>query len=123
MLATLTKPYLYEIGELVQKTKNLQLIQWMNKGNSAHDIFRFLRLNNQNGNLFENPVFSTWVSYVEKLDKANPYITQLLVLRQYFREAELMKMIETAKYGSIDAKLRAVILKKIQRRRFQSKSA
>ncbi|POM73760.1 ABCF/EF-3b transporter-like protein, partial [Phytophthora palmivora] len=77
--------------------ENLLFQKWMSKDNSADGIFALLRLNKEGDKLFENPVFTTWESYVAKLDKANPDEAMFSVLKTHYSDQGLVKLVEIAK--------------------------
>ncbi|KAG2761466.1 hypothetical protein Pcac1_g26647 [Phytophthora cactorum] len=73
------------------------------------DAFQLLKLNEEGTTLLKSPVLTTWVSYVEMLEK-DPYELLFLAIKKNgFDEVNLAKMIGAAKQdihtGSIAAKM------------------
>ncbi|KAI9994720.1 hypothetical protein PInf_011551 [Phytophthora infestans] len=101
---------------LAEKLETLQLEKWMNNKNSAADVFRILKLNQESTTLLKNPVLTTWVAYVEKLQK-NPYEMLFSAIKaKGFDDVELARLITAAKQdlhtGTVVAKLEKVQLQK-----------
>ncbi|OWZ14218.1 LOW QUALITY PROTEIN: RxLR effector protein [Phytophthora megakarya] len=60
-------------GSIAARLENVELEQWLSSGKTSDDIFRFLDLNDDNSNLLQNQSFTTWISFVIKAEKENPY--------------------------------------------------
>ncbi|KAG6966348.1 hypothetical protein JG687_00004890 [Phytophthora cactorum] len=57
----------------VSKTKNIaqqleiiQLDNWLTQKTTADDVYSLLKLNANEGNLLQNPLLNTWISYIQK---------------------------------------------------------
>ncbi|EGZ07895.1 hypothetical protein PHYSODRAFT_306053 [Phytophthora sojae] len=68
------------------------LNNWLSEKKSADDVFNFV-LERFDEQIFETPDLNTWVSYVAKLDKENPYKTMWLTLQKHYNEAKLRSMV------------------------------
>ncbi|OWZ17815.1 RxLR effector protein [Phytophthora megakarya] len=55
------------------KLEIAELEQWLSSGKSSEEAFKLLSLNDETGNLLKNPTFNTWISYITKAYKENPY--------------------------------------------------
>ncbi|KAG6949822.1 hypothetical protein JG688_00014479, partial [Phytophthora aleatoria] len=47
----------------------LEQEMWMSQSKTADDVFNYLKLDKKGGDIFEDSALSTWVSYVNKLNK------------------------------------------------------
>ncbi|KAG2761469.1 hypothetical protein Pcac1_g26640 [Phytophthora cactorum] len=94
---------------IARKLETLQLESWMKNDKTMIDAFQLLKLNEEGTTLLKSPVLTTWVSYVEMLEK-DPYELLFLAIKKNgFDEVNLAKMIGAAKQdihtGSIAAKM------------------
>ncbi|POM65852.1 Secreted RxLR effector peptide protein, partial [Phytophthora palmivora] len=55
-----------------------------------------LGLNKEGDKLFESPVFSAWLSYLDKVNAANPDESMFLVLKAHYGDKGMEKMITIA---------------------------
>ncbi|OWZ04857.1 RxLR effector protein [Phytophthora megakarya] len=62
-----------EDNSIATKLEKVELDNWLKSDKTSDDIFKLLNLDGDSGNLFQNPGFKTWVSYVTKLEKKNSY--------------------------------------------------
>ncbi|OWY95479.1 hypothetical protein PHMEG_00034507, partial [Phytophthora megakarya] len=70
---------------------------WKTSGKSAEDVFAILKLKNvDKDKLFENPMWSTWVAFLQK-DTRNPDEKMFAVLKNQYGEEGLRTMIANAK--------------------------
>ncbi|EGZ14590.1 hypothetical protein PHYSODRAFT_505222, partial [Phytophthora sojae] len=77
------------------KLERIMLDKWVHEGKTADDAFDFL-LKRYHRFIFEVPAVNTWVSYVTKLEKENPYQTMIAVLRGRFGDKKLDDMLVAA---------------------------
>ncbi|KAE8951051.1 hypothetical protein PR003_g34987, partial [Phytophthora rubi] len=73
----------------------LQKELWISQDKTADDIFQLLKLDQQGENIFDTGEFSTWVSYVTKLNKLDEKPDEFAViieLQKRFGNLELAKM-------------------------------
>lgn len=62
----------YGLEATTQKLEKAQLTNWLAKGKTADDVFKLLKLNGRSGDFIETPAYTTWLSYVNKLNQKNP---------------------------------------------------
>ncbi|ETM37851.1 hypothetical protein L914_15725 [Phytophthora nicotianae] len=72
---------------------------WLNTRKSPGDVYEFLSFHKEGENLVDNPLFLTWVKYVDDLNKVNPdkKTTLISVLAKHYDNDGLVKMLEAAK--------------------------
>ncbi|KAE9143638.1 hypothetical protein PF006_g11351 [Phytophthora fragariae] len=85
--------------DMSAKFEKIILNKWLAEKKSADDVFDFV-LKESRDQALESPYLNTWVSYVEKLDKEDPYKTMFLVLQKRFDETELNYMLSHAAESS-----------------------
>ncbi|KAF4136964.1 hypothetical protein GN958_ATG13843 [Phytophthora infestans] len=71
----------------------MQLKSWLKEGRAADDVFSLLTLNDK---LFDTSMLSTWRSYLQMLDKKNADELMISVIRKYYEDEILEKMIVRA---------------------------
>ncbi|GMF43207.1 unnamed protein product [Phytophthora fragariaefolia] len=119
MVSTLTAHYgddvvtkmLHEAKEMPRtkavavKLQEAQLINWMTTGQTADDVFKLLKLDGKTENVFDDPAFRTWMSYVSKLNQKNPAkpIAIDVLLKNYY-ELDLASMIVSSKNNAQEKK-------------------
>ncbi|KAF4149642.1 hypothetical protein GN958_ATG01170 [Phytophthora infestans] len=93
-----------KVDELLQK-------QWHSKGKTADDIFKLLQLNRNEGDLFVNPMLSSWSFYLRSLVDDDSYKLMLSMLRKHYDDATLKKMIDQAKASDNEGAYKDIALK------------
>ncbi|OWZ18675.1 LOW QUALITY PROTEIN: RxLR effector protein [Phytophthora megakarya] len=86
-----------EDNDIATSLEKVELEHWLNTGKSSDEVFKLLRLNDETGNLLKNPAFNTWVSYVTKINKQNPYDIAFAKLLVRYGGPTLAKLIVGAK--------------------------
>ncbi|KAF1791331.1 hypothetical protein PC129_g3297 [Phytophthora cactorum] len=88
----------------VSKTKNIaqqleiiQLDNWLTQKTTADDVYSLLKLNANEGNLLQNPLLNTWISYIQKVGEGNPFNSVLLKLAKRYDEDGLAHILSGAK--------------------------
>ncbi|OWZ22771.1 RxLR effector protein [Phytophthora megakarya] len=89
-----------EDSSVAIKLEKVELEQWLSSGKSSEEAFKLLSLNDETGNLLKNPTFNTWVSYVTKADKENPYDVVFAKLSTRYDDENMLKLISSAKQDS-----------------------
>ncbi|EGZ07892.1 hypothetical protein PHYSODRAFT_377957, partial [Phytophthora sojae] len=74
-----------------------QIKDWLRNDQSADDVFKLLKLDDDVDNVLDNPLLSHWLSFVEKLDE-NPY-------------SILLTKLKTSKLTDTDDKLVGMLIK------------
>ncbi|KAF4041707.1 hypothetical protein GN244_ATG06024 [Phytophthora infestans] len=74
-----------------------QLPVWLITKKSPKEVFNLLKLHEAGSNLFKNPRWKTWVTYVSKFDKTNPEQTMASVLTLRYGDDVLAEMLAAAK--------------------------
>ncbi|OWZ13508.1 Avirulence protein [Phytophthora megakarya] len=87
-----------EDSSVAIKLEKVELEQWLSSGKSSEEAFKLLSLNDETGNLLKNPTFNTWVSYVTKADKENPYDVVFAKLSTRYDDENMLKLISSARY-------------------------
>ncbi|OWZ04025.1 hypothetical protein PHMEG_00024149, partial [Phytophthora megakarya] len=67
-------------NQIAVKLEKVELENWLSSGKTSDEVFKHLNLNDDTANIFKNPAFNTWVSYVAMVDKETPYETMLAKL-------------------------------------------
>ncbi|KAG3107783.1 hypothetical protein PI125_g12415 [Phytophthora idaei] len=82
----------------VSKTKNtaqqleiIQLDNWLTQKTTADDVYSLLELNANEGNLLQNPLLNTWISYIQRVGEGNP------LMKKYYGAERLETMFAQAK--------------------------
>ncbi|KAG3192945.1 hypothetical protein PC128_g10373 [Phytophthora cactorum] len=75
-----------------------QIQHWLDIQKSPGDVFKLLALNKAGDKLLDNPQFSTWVKYVDDLNKANSdkKTTLMSVLATHYDSEGLVNILEAA---------------------------
>ncbi|KAE8971297.1 hypothetical protein PR002_g26872 [Phytophthora rubi] len=84
---------------MAAKFEKIVVNKWLAEKKSADDVFDFV-LKRVGDQALEGPDLNTWVSYVMKLDKEDPYKTMFLVLQKRFDKKELNSMVSQATESS-----------------------
>ncbi|OWZ09238.1 RxLR effector protein, partial [Phytophthora megakarya] len=77
------------LEEMMQKN-------WIDEGKSAQDVFKLYKLDEAGDSVFTNQMWSTWNSYVTKLNRGDPDESIYLVLKNHFGEKKLKTMMSMA---------------------------
>ncbi|KAE9008221.1 hypothetical protein PF011_g10784 [Phytophthora fragariae] len=83
-------------ASITSKLEDAQSSRWQVEGKSAESVFKLLNLNKAGDTIFESPMFSTWESYVTKLDKTNSDKLMLSVLKTGYNDEKLTNMLISA---------------------------
>ncbi|ETO82884.1 hypothetical protein F444_03026 [Phytophthora nicotianae P1976] len=73
---------------------------WRNQGKTADDVFDILKLEKKVDGIFEDPALTTWISYVNKLNKHKETPEKFAViseLEEHFQRMDLARMLYDAK--------------------------
>ncbi|POM81649.1 Hypothetical protein PHPALM_345 [Phytophthora palmivora] len=81
---------------IAAKLEEIRLETWLSTGKTPSNTFNLLGLNKEGDKLFESPVFSTWLSYLAKVNAANPDESMFLVLKAHYGDKGMEKMITIA---------------------------
>ncbi|KAE9024095.1 hypothetical protein PR001_g12752 [Phytophthora rubi] len=85
--------------DMSAKFEKIILNKWLGEKKSADDVFDFV-LKESRDQALQSRYLDTWVSYVKKVDKEEPYKTMFLVLQKRFDETELKYMLSHAAESS-----------------------
>ncbi|KAG2982563.1 hypothetical protein PC120_g24618 [Phytophthora cactorum] len=127
VISTLTKNYLSDklAKMLVQANNNPStehlasqlhrdlLENWLNQGNAPSYVFRRLQLDKTREKLFDSPIFSTWMQYVEYFRREYPKqkVNTLSILKEHYKDdGVLAKMILDAREVPSTQKVAAGLL-------------
>ncbi|KAE9042481.1 hypothetical protein PR003_g1263 [Phytophthora rubi] len=130
-ISTLIKYYnddalakMIELAKNAQTTKSIatklnaaQMNGWLNSGKSADDVFTLLKLDKSADDLFKNPLYTTWTTYMQIFNQQNPgKNTDLFTtLEKHYKSKPLLKILEEAKkYPSLEAAATKLQADKIQ---------
>ncbi|KAE9169559.1 hypothetical protein PF005_g27918 [Phytophthora fragariae] len=83
-------------ASVAAKLEHALFNRWLSQGKSAESVFKLLNLKKEENKLFESPMFSTWESYVTKLDKTNHDKLMLSVLKTGYNDESLANMLISA---------------------------
>ncbi|OWZ14997.1 RxLR effector protein [Phytophthora megakarya] len=78
------------------KLEGLQISNWINGDKSADDVFKLLKLDETGDELFKSPLFSTWTTFVTKINKNNYEADIFKLLTDKLGDAALARMISAA---------------------------
>ncbi|KAK1942454.1 hypothetical protein P3T76_005953 [Phytophthora citrophthora] len=82
-------------GAIAAKMEELQIIKWSKAGKSGDDIFQLLGLKKAGDGVFENPVWGTWVAYLNK-HEVDADEVMFTVLRAQYGDERLTKLVAKA---------------------------
>ncbi|KAG3122149.1 hypothetical protein PI124_g24207 [Phytophthora idaei] len=82
---------------IAQRLETMQLDSWITTEKTADDIYGLLKLNADTGDVLKNPLLNTWISYVSRLGKEDPYTLLLPKLMKRYGEDGLSSMLLKAK--------------------------
>eukprot|EP00644_Phytophthora_capsici_P005553 jgi/Phyca11/538616/estExt2_Genewise1Plus.C_PHYCAscaffold_20101 len=95
-------------GAIATKMEELQISKWSTADKSGDDIFQLLGLKKAGNGVFESPVWSTWVAYLNKHEVDADQV-MFTVLRAQYGDERLTKLVakasEVASTKEIAAKL------------------
>ncbi|GMF13666.1 unnamed protein product [Phytophthora lilii] len=77
---------------IVSNLENVQFKNWISEGKSADDVFELLKLDSVKDNIFNDPMLSTWTSYVQRLGK-NSGEELFGVLRKEYNDEALASLL------------------------------
>ncbi|KAE8965757.1 hypothetical protein PR003_g27728, partial [Phytophthora rubi] len=80
--------------------EEVQLANWLTSKKTADDVFTLLKLDDEGGKFFKDPVFSTWVTYATKLDDKHPDALMFPVLKARYEDDVLANIFTVAKETS-----------------------
>ncbi|KAE8989835.1 hypothetical protein PR003_g22788 [Phytophthora rubi] len=96
--------------------EEVQLANWLASKQTADDVFKLLKLDDEGVKLFKDPVFTTWVSYATKLDGNKSDALMFSVLKARYDDDVLANMFivakETRSTQKIAAKQETLLLAK-----------
>ncbi|KAF4045392.1 hypothetical protein GN244_ATG02134 [Phytophthora infestans] len=75
----------------------IQLEKWLTEKKSTSQVFKLLHLDVDKGNLLKNPLVNTWVSYVDKIGKEDPYQILVRELTKRYGDDGLANVLVAAK--------------------------
>ncbi|GMF28718.1 unnamed protein product [Phytophthora fragariaefolia] len=85
-----------ESKKLADKMDDLLFQSWRQADKSPDDIFKLLKLDGTEGNIFPTPEFFTWMSYLEKLDNTNVDGIMYAYLTKRYGEQGLRDMVRNS---------------------------
>ncbi|KAE9085099.1 hypothetical protein PF005_g21107 [Phytophthora fragariae] len=75
------------------KLEDTQFNRWLSQGENAESVFKLLNLNKDGDKIFDSLMFSTWASYVTKLDRKNSYEAMFSVLKTRYGDEVLTGLL------------------------------
>ncbi|ETK91394.1 hypothetical protein L915_05014 [Phytophthora nicotianae] len=96
---------------IAKKMEELQLEKWVTAEKSGDDVFKNIGLDKEGDKLFESPVWSTWVAYLNK-QRGNSHEEMFSVLRNRLGDVGLTNAFARAKGD--DSKLTKDIAAKLE---------
>ncbi|KAJ8566546.1 hypothetical protein ON010_g6574 [Phytophthora cinnamomi] len=91
-----------DTSAIAGKLEVAQLEKWRSDGKTATDVFKLLNLDNQGPLLLYGWNVRAWVTYVTKLDEKNADEIILSVLKPYYTESMLARVVSQGKDESAD---------------------
>lgn len=82
------------VAEVFEK---MQLDNWLATGRTADDVYGLLKLNVDMEGILRNPLLKTWITYVDKLGKEDPYSLLLSKLVKHYGEYGLSNVLLRAR--------------------------
>ncbi|GMF12860.1 unnamed protein product [Phytophthora lilii] len=86
---------------MARRLMSAQLDSWKTTGKSGNDVFKLLKLDEEGSKVLENPLLSTWTSYMAKINE-DPEPILYATLKAQLNEDELVSAIAAAKKVSTD---------------------
>ncbi|RAW25522.1 hypothetical protein PC110_g18063 [Phytophthora cactorum] len=87
----------------VRPLVTVQLNYWHQGGKTAEDIFNLLKLSEVGDELFDSPMFRTWISYVTNLNDKNSDELMFSVIKKHYDDDILDKLfVEAKKEGNYE---------------------
>ncbi|ETM00729.1 hypothetical protein L917_02567 [Phytophthora nicotianae] len=87
----------YKFRQYAVKWQDLQLVNWLNSGQTSDDVFKLLKLNVDESSVLTNPALNSWVRFTLKLKKEDPYEKLFAKLTTQYDDASLAKLLIEAK--------------------------
>ncbi|ETL47641.1 hypothetical protein L916_02626 [Phytophthora nicotianae] len=87
----------YKFRQYAVKWQDLQLVNWLNSGQTSDDVFKLLKLNVDESSVLTNPALNSWVRFTLKLEKEDPYEKLFAKLTTQYDDASLAKLLIEAK--------------------------
>ncbi|POM80621.1 Hypothetical protein PHPALM_1518 [Phytophthora palmivora] len=87
----------YRTRGVARKLEEARLNTWITNGESADNVFKILQLSKERDGLLTSASWSTWISYVTKLDNENPDELMLPVLKKQYGDEGLAAIIANGK--------------------------
>ncbi|KAE9006672.1 hypothetical protein PF010_g12763 [Phytophthora fragariae] len=82
--------------DVAGKLDDLLLKSWQEEKHSADYVFKLLKLDRHEGNVFYTPEFTTWRSFLARLDSKNPDEAMYLLLKARYGDGGLKDMMNNA---------------------------
>ncbi|KAI9985483.1 hypothetical protein PInf_004931 [Phytophthora infestans] len=76
-----------------ERFETKQLDNWLATGRTADDVYGLLKLNVDMEGIFKNSLLKTWISFVDKLGKEDPYSLLLSKLVKHYGEYGLSNVL------------------------------
>ncbi|OWZ12625.1 RxLR effector protein [Phytophthora megakarya] len=81
---------------IASRLENSLQTEWFNERKTAKDIFVLLKPEKDSDLVFDSPVWSTWSSYLTRVNKQNPDEQMYTTLKTQFGEEKLKTMVSKA---------------------------
>ncbi|POM73962.1 Secreted RxLR effector peptide protein [Phytophthora palmivora] len=105
----------YRTSGVASKLEKARTNTWISKGESADDVFKLLKLSKEQDELLRSATWSTWVSYVTRLDNENPDELMFSVLKKQYGDEGLAAIIEKGKRNDATETLAAKLQEEVWR--------